>query len=398
VDITRGIELLLPLSAILALFLVSQGCVQTFNGPFSVHLLQPLSDASGNIITQTVQVGPVASQVAIKLLGSNGGGFFNVNSAHPFENPTALSNFIEILAMLLLPTSFCIFYGKMVEEKREGYAIFITMFIIYVSFLALTIWAEIQSTPLFASLNISSIGGNMEGKEVRFGAVFSAMFVTTATGTSTGAVNSMIESFTPLGLLGPLLLMQIGEVAFGGVGCGLHGMITFILIANFIGGLMVGRTPEYLGKKLGPNEMKLVTIIIIIPIVTILIGSAIAVSLSIGQQAISSYSPRGFTEIIYAFTSATQNNGSAMAGINANNPFYNITLAIAMIIGRYLITWFVIGLAGSLVEKKRTPPSAGTLKTYTPLYIGWLIGVIIIVGALSFIPVLVLGPIVEAML
>ena len=398
-DLVKGTEILLLLSSVLAIFLVSQGSVQSFNNPFTVPLLQPVQDSVGNLITQqTIQVGPVASQVAIKILGSNGGGFFNVNGAHPFENPTSLTNFIECLMIVALPASFCITFGLIVENKREGMAIFAAMLVLYVGFLTLTIWAEMQGNPAFVALNIDQTWGNMEGKETRFGSVLSSLYAVTTTATSNGSVNAMMESFTPLGILGPLLLMQLGEVTFGGVGCGLYGMLVFVLVADFIAGLMVGRTPEYLGKKLGPNEMKLVTAIIVVPIVTTLVGAVLAFFVPEAVQAIFSAGPRGFTEVIYAFTSAVANNGSAYAGLSANIPFYNYSLACDMLIGRYIVAWLTLALAGSLVQRKRTPPSAGTLKTASALYVGWLIMVIVLIGVLSFIPALVLGPIVEAML
>ncbi|HME51045.1 MAG TPA: potassium-transporting ATPase subunit KdpA [Candidatus Lokiarchaeia archaeon] len=398
-DLVKGTVILLFLSSILAVFLVSQGCVQTFNSAFTVPLLQPVQDSLGNLITQqTIQVGPVASQVAIKILGSNGGGFFNVNGAHPFENPTAFTNFIECVMIAALPASFCVTFGLMVENKHEGMAIFVAMLILFLGFLILTIWAELHGNPAFAGLNIDQSGGNMEGKEVRFGPVLSSLYAVTTTATSNGSVNAMMESFTPLGVLGPLLLMQLGEIVFGGVGCGLYGMLVFVLVADFIASLMVGRTPEYLGKKLGPKEIKLITVIIVVPIITTLGGAVIAFFVPAAVQVIFSTGPHGFTEVIYAFTSAVANNGSAYAGLGANIPFYNYALAVAMLIGRYLIAVLTLMLAGSFVQRKRSPPSAGTLKTASPLFIGWLIAIILIIGVLSFIPVLVLGPIVEAML
>ncbi len=366
VDLVRSVMILLPLAIILSIILVWQGDPQTFSSAINANLLEPFQTATQTIMTQTIQVGPVASQVAIKLLGSNGGGFFNANSAHPFENPTAFSNFIECLAMLIVPASLCITFGYFVEDRHEGYAIFWTMFILFVGFLGLTMWAEMQ-VPSFLNLpSINASMGNMEGKEVRFGPVMSSLFATITTATSNGSVNAMMESFTPLGSIGPLLLMQIGEITFGGVGCGLYGMLVFVMIANFIAGLMVGRTPEYLGKKLGPTEMKLITIIIIIPIVTILIGSVIAVLSPLGIASISASGPHGFTEVIYAFTSAVANNGSAFAGLNGNTLFYNYALGIAMLIGRYAVAFLTIQLAGALVVHKRVPHSLGTLRTYTP--------------------------------
>jgi K+-transporting ATPase ATPase A chain len=403
-DILRATGMLLVVSSIIAVFMISQGSPQTLGGPLNVNLLQPVRDAAGNLIShQTIQVGPVASQAAIKVLGSNGGGFFNANGAHPFENPTPLTDFVLCVMIIAFPASFCFTFGKMVHDDgegsaKEGTAIFIAMLVLFVGFLVLTIWAELRGNPLLAPLNIDQSWGNMEGKEVRFGSMLSSLYATAATATSNGSVIAAMESFTPLGSLGPLLLMQLGEVAFGGVGCGLYGMLHFVLLAGFIAGLMVGRTPEYLGKKLGPREMKQVTIVILLPIVTILTGAAIAILVPAAVQAISSPGPHGFTELIYAFTSAVANNGSAFAGLSADIPFYNFALAIAMLVGRFAIAWFTLKLAGLLAERKRTPSSAGTLNTHSMLYIGWVIAVIIIVGVLSFIPVLILGPIAEAMI
>jgi K+-transporting ATPase ATPase A chain len=397
-DMFRGTEILLLLSSIMTVFLISQGCPQTLGGPFTVPMLQPLYNSSGNLISQTIQVGPVASQTAIQILGSNGGGFFNANCAQPFANPSPFSCLVELLGIIVVPASLCVTFGYMVKDQREGMAIFAAMLILYITFCILVIWAEMQGNPLFQFLNVNQAWGNMEGKETRFGTVLSALFNTSTTATSNGSVIAAMESFTPLGLLGPLLLMQMGEIVFGGVGCGLYGMLTFVLAANFIAGLMIGRTPEYLGKKLGSREIKFVTILILLPIVAILVGCSVALLDPNAVQSIFNSGPRGFTEILYAFTSCIANNGSALAGLNANTPFFNIILGIEMFVGRYPVAWITLALAGSLAESKITPPSAGTLKTYTPLYIGWLIGVIVIVGVLSFIPVLILGPIVEAML
>ena len=402
VDMTRATLILLPLAFILALFLVSQGAPQTLDGPIQAHLVQSVTDNNGNLISmQTIPAGPVASQEAIKMLGTNGGGFFNTNSAHPFENPTPLSNLFENLGLLIIPVGLCLVFGNMVKDRRQGLAILIAMVLIFAVFLGFAIWAEQAGNPNLTSLGVSQIatdlqpGGNMEGKELRFGVVPSCLFATSTTATSCGAVNSMHDSFTPLGGMVPLFLMQFGEVVFGGVGSGLYGMLAFVLIAVFVAGLMIGRMPDYLGKKIGPYEMKMCTIIILIPIVTILIGVAIAVMIPEGRSAVSNPGPHGFTEILYAFSSAANNNGSAFAGLAANSLFYNLALAIAMLLGRFPVAVLTLALAGSLAAKKAVPVSPGTLPTHTPLFISWLIGVIVLIGALSFFLSLALGPIVE---
>ena len=405
VDMTRATLILLPLSFILALLLVSQGVPQTFNGPIAGHLVQSVTDYGGNLVTtQTIPVGPVASQEAIKMLGTNGGGFFNANSAHPFENPTPLSNLMEILGLLLIPVSLVLVFGNMVKDRRQGIAILVAMALIFAVFLGFCIWAESNGNPSLTNMGVSQTftaiqpGGNMEGKEVRFGVVPSALFATATTATGCGAVNSMHDSFTSLGGAVPLFLIQFGEVVFGGVGSGLYGMLVFVIIAVFIAGLMIGRMPDYLGKKIGPYEMKLCTIIILIPIVTILIGTAIAVMIPEGRAGVLNPGPHGFTEILYAFSSAAGNNGSAFAGLSANSLFFNIALAIAMLIGRYPVAVLSLALAGALAEKKSVPVSPGTLPTHTALFISWLIGVVTLIGALSFFLTLVLGPIVESLL
>jgi K+-transporting ATPase ATPase A chain len=404
-DVTRATLILLPLSFILALFLVSQGTVQTLDGPISAQLLQPVTDSAGNLVTvQTIPVGPVASQEAIKLLGTNGGGFFNANSAHPFENPTPLTNLIEILALLAIPAGLCFTFGSMIKDRRQGVALFVAMIVIFAAFLGFAVWAEEGGNPTLSHLGVSQIateyqpGGNMEGKELRFGVVPSCTFAVATTATSCGAVDSMHDSYTPLGGLSPLIMMQFGEVVFGGVGSGLYGMLVFVLIAVFVAGLMIGRMPDYLGKKIGPYEMKLCTIIILLPIVLVLIGAAIAVMLPEGRAGPLNPGPHGFTEILYAFTSAANNNGSAFAGLNASTRFYNVVLAIVMLLGRYPIIVLTLALAGSLSMKKIVPPSPGSLPTHTPLFISWLIGVIVLLGALSYFLTLALGPIVEFLL
>ena len=404
VDITRSIlYILLPLSLIAALTLVSQGVVQTFSPDTTVTLLQPTTDANGNAVTeQVLAVGPAASQIAIKQLGTNGGGFFNVNSAHPFENSTPFSNFLEMLSILMIPAALCYTFGKMVGDTRQGWAILIAMTIILVAFLGLAVWAEQGGNPAFTKMGIDQAqtdinpGGNMEGKEVRNGIVNSALWATATTAASNGSVNSMHDSFMPLGGLVPLFMMQLGEIIFGGVGSGLYGMLAFVIVAVFISGLMVGRTPEYLGKKIEAFEMKMASLMLLIPILLAKVGTAIAVVAPAGLATIwNTGGPHGFSEVLYAFSSAANNNGSAFAGLGANNPFYNTVLGVCMFFARYWLIVPVLAIAGSLVQKKKVPVSAGTLPTHTPLFVAWLIGVIMIVGALSFIPALALGPIVE---
>ncbi|MBP6180128.1 MAG: potassium-transporting ATPase subunit KdpA [Anaerolineales bacterium] len=395
VDMTRSvIYILLPLSLVLALALVSQGVVQTFSEYKSITSVQ-----SGE--TQLIAVGPAASQVAIKQLGTNGGGFFNANSAHPLENPTPFSNFLEMLSILLIPAALCYTYGKMVGDTRQGWALLAVMTMVLVALLSVAIWVEQGGNPMFARLGIDQTqsatnpGGNMEGKEVRFGIVNSVLWATVTTAASNGSVNAMHDSFMPLGGLVPMWLMQLGEIIYGGVGSGLYGMLAFVIIAVFVSGLMVGRTPEYLGKKIEAYEMKMASIIILIPVMVVLLGTAVALMTEAGRATIFNPSAHGFSEVLYAFSSAGNNNGSAFAGLGANTPFYNIALGIAMFIARYWLAIPVLAIAGSLANKKKVPASAGTLPTHTPLFIAWVIGVIIIVGALSFLPALALGPIVE---
>jgi K+-transporting ATPase ATPase A chain len=404
VDLTRStLYILLPLAFVLALALVSQGAVQTFAPYKTVALLQPTTDANGKAVTeQVLAVGPAASQIAIKELGTNGGGFFNVNSAHPFENPTPFSDFLEMLAILLISGALCYTYGKMVGDTRQGWAILVTMTIIMVAFLALAVWAEQGGNPAFSAMGVDQTqsninpGGNMEGKEARFGIANSALWATITTSASNGSVNSMHDSFMPLGGLVPLFLIQLGEIIFGGVGSGLYGILAFVIVAVFIAGLMVGRTPEYLGKKIESFEMKMASLILLIPILMAKVGTAIAVVSPAGLATIwNTGGPHGFSEVLYAFSSAAGNNGSAFAGLGANTPFYNTALGIVMYFSRYWLAVPALAIAGSLVKKKKVPASAGTLPTHTPLFVAWLIGVIMIVGALSFIPALSLGPIVE---
>jgi K+-transporting ATPase ATPase A chain len=398
----RSVMILLPISIILALMLVSQGTVQTLQGPVTVPLLDPVRDAQGALITtQTIPLGPAASQIAIKQLGVNGGGFFNANSAHPFENPTPFSNFIEIIAILLIPAALCYSFGRMAGAGRKGVSILIAMTLIFVPLLGLAIWTELGGNPALAGRGIDQTisdlqpGGNMEGKEIRFGIMSSALFSVVTTSASCGAVNSMHDSFTPAGGLVQLLMMQFGEVVYGGIGSGLYGMLVFVIIAMFIAGLMVGRTPEYLGKKIEPREMTIATIIILIPIFLILIGSAVAVLVDPGRTAVLNPGPHGFSEILYAFTSATQNNGSAFGGLSANSLFYNLLTAVCMFIGRFATAILTLALAGSLVVKKIVPAGEGTLSDHRPLFIIWLVFVVLIIGVLSFLPALALGPIVE---
>lgn len=395
VDLIRTVfYILLPLSIILALLLVTQGVVQSFQPA----IISQTVDQTPGVVSQTIPLGPAASQIAIKQLGTNGGGFFNVNSAHPFENPTPFSNFLEMLAILLIPAALTYTFGKMVGDTRQGWALFAAMTIILVLMISIAISAESQGNPMFTSMGVDQSAGNMEGKEVRFGVVNSSIWATVTTAASNGSVNAMHDSFSPLGGLVPLWMMLLGEVVFGGVGSGLYGMLAFVVIAVFVAGLMVGRTPEYLGKKIEIHEMKMAALIVLIPVVTVLFGTAIALTSSSGTATIFNAGPQGFSEVLYAFASAGNNNGSAFAGLGANTNFYNIGLGIAMLFARYALIVPVLAMAGSLAEKKIVPTSSGTLPSHTPLFIGWLIGVIIIVGALSFLPALALGPIVQQLM
>ena len=423
VDLTRSIlYILLPLSLVYSMLLVSQGVVQTFSEYKTVTLTQaisydnpkldekgnPLKDAKGNQMTEKVQVkeqvialGLAASQIAIKQLGTNGGGFFNVNSAHPFENPTPLSNFLEVLAILLIPAALCITFGKMIGDMRQGWALLSAMFIVFITITLLCAWSEQHGNPHLTALGVDQQasrlqpGGNMEGKEVRFGIVNSVLWATATTAASNGSVNSMHDSFTPLGGLFPMWLIQLGEVIFGGVGSGLYGMLIFAIITVFVAGLMVGRTPEYLGKKIEIFEMKMASIAILIVNGLVKLGTAIAVSTKAGVSGILNPGPHGFSEILYAFSSAANNNGSAFAGLNVNTSFYNFILGFSMFIGRFWVIIPVLAIAGSLANKKQVPAGLGTLPTYTPLFVTLLIGVILIIGALTFMPSLALGPIAE---
>ncbi len=372
VDLVRStLYVLLPASALLAVLLMSQGVIQNLHSYITVAETQ-----------QVLPMGPAASQVAIKQLGTNGGGFFNVNSAHPFENPTPLSNFAECLALLLIPAALCYTFGCLVKDRRQGWALLAAMFLIFVPFLLLTVHAE---------------QNNMEGKELRFGTANSALWAVATTAASNGSVNSMHDSFTPLGELAPFFLMQCGEVVFGGVGSGLYGLIVFVIIAVFLAGLMVGRTPEYLGKKIEAFEMQMASIAILAPPLCVLVGTAIAVTMPMGLSGLQEHGPHGFSEILYAFSSMGNNNGSAFAGYGANNPLVNLSGGIAMLIARYWVALAVLAIAGSFARKKIIPTSAGTLPTHTPLFIVMLAGTVLIVGALAFIPALALGPIVEVL-
>ncbi|MBL8828921.1 MAG: potassium-transporting ATPase subunit KdpA [Planctomycetaceae bacterium] len=406
VDLLRGtLYVLVPLSLVLAVALVSQGVVQTFDSYHEVALLQPTTDAEGKAVTtQTIAVGPVASQVAIKQLGTNGGGFFNVNSAHPLENPTPLSNLLQVLSILLIPAALCFTFGEMVGDRRQGWAVLAAMMLIFVPLLVVTTIAEQTGNSRLAQLGVEQAasdrqaGGNMEGKEARFGIVNSTLWAVATTAASNGSVNSMHDSFTPLGGLVPMWLMQLGEVIFGGVGSGLYGMLMFAIVAVFLSGLMVGRTPEYLGKKIGAFEMKMASLAILFPCAMVLVGTAVAVVAPSGRETIFNPGPHGFSEVLYAVSSASNNNGSAFAGLGANTPFYNALLGLAMLVGRFWVMLPVLAIAGSLAAKKNVPAGPGTLPTHTPLFVVLLVAVVIVVGALSFFPALALGPIVEHLL
>jgi potassium-transporting ATPase potassium-binding subunit len=423
VDLTRStVYILLPLSLLLAVVLMSQGVVQTFAPYKTVELVEPVTadtsvtdasgapvvDAAGKPVTkstvvteQTLPLGPAASQIAIKQLGTNGGGFFNVNSAHPYENPTPLANFLEVLSILLIGAALCYTFGRMVKDTRQGWALLAAMLVIFVPLVVADIAAEQAGNPRLEALGLdtsasdSQAGGNMEGKETRFGITNSGLWAVATTSASNGSVNSMHDSFTPLGGMIPMWLMQLGEVVFGGVGSGLYGMLMFAIVAVFIAGLMVGRTPEYLGKKLESFEIKMASLAILIPPALVLIGAAIASVLPVGVSSVANPGVHGFSEILYAFSSASNNNGSAFAGISANTPFYNAALGVVMWLARYWLMIPVLGIAGSLAAKRATAVTAGTLPTHTPLFIGWLVGVVLMIGALTFVPALALGPIVE---
>lgn len=403
VDLTRSIiYILLPLSLVMALLLVSQGVVQTLESPARVQLLENTKGEGGHAISrQEIPLGPAASQIAIKQLGTNGGGFFNANSAHPLENPTPLSNFMEMLAILLIPAALCITFGRMLEDSKQGWALLAAMMVILIPLLVVCLFNEQIGNISFVKMNVDQTastlqsGGNMEGKEVRLGVANSALWAILTTAASNGSVNAMLDSFTPLGGLAPLLLIQLGEIIFGGVGSGLYGMLMFVLITVFVAGLMVGRTPEYLGKKIEAFEVKMASLVILIPATVVLIGTAVAVVIKPGLTGISNAGPHGFSEILYAFSSAANNNGSAFAGLNANTIFYNTILGCSMLIGRFCLMLPVLATAGSLAHKNIVPASAGTLPTHTPLFVFFLVAVIMLVGALTFIPALALGPIAE---
>ncbi|HAL15335.1 MAG TPA: potassium-transporting ATPase subunit KdpA [Anaerolineaceae bacterium] len=395
VDLTRGmLYILLPLSIVIALLLAALGTVQTLTSSTTIRLLEGGGE-------QVIALGPAASQVAIKHLGTNGGGFFNANSAHPFENPTPLANLILMLAETSIPAALSYTYGRMIGNTRQGWAVLAAMMIILVGFSGVAYSAEAAGNPRLASLGVDQIpsglqpGGNMEGKELRFGVAPSALFASITTATSSGAVNSMHDSFTPLGGMVPLVLMQLGEVALGGVGSGLYGMLVFVLVAVFVAGLMVGRTPEYLGKKIEPFEMKMAALLILIMPILVLGLTALAVSLDAARASISNPGPHGFSQILYAFTSQGNNNGSAFGGLGGNTLFFNYTGALAMFIARFWLIFPTLALAGSLAAKKKVPSGAGTLPTTSPLFIGWTILIILLVGALNFLPALALGPIIE---
>lgn len=403
VDLTRGtLYVLTPLAFVLALALVSQGVVQSFAGAREVALLEPTVDASGApVAVQSVPLGPAASQIAIKQLGTNGGGFFGVNSAHPLENPTPLSNFLQVLAILIIPAALCYTYGVLVRDVRQGWALLATMALIFVPLLIACAAAEQSGNPRLAAAGADQQasaeqgGGNMEGKEVRFGAVSSALWAAATTAASNGSVNSMHDSFTPLGGLVPMWLMQLGEVVFGGVGSGLYGLLIFALVTVFVAGLMIGRTPEYLGKKIEAFEMKMAALVILNPPLLVLGGTALCVSTEAGRAAVTNPGPHGFSQVLYALSSAGNNNGSAFAGLGVNNVFYNTLLGLAMFASRYWLIVPVLAAAGSLAGKKQTPAGAGTLPTHTPLFVAMTAGIVVLVGALTFVPALALGPIVE---
>jgi potassium-transporting ATPase potassium-binding subunit len=405
VDLTRStLYILLPLSIVLSLVLVSQGVIQNFSAYKTVHLVEAAvsSDTTNPLVSeQVLPMGPAASQIAIKQLGTNGGGFFSVNSAHPYENPTPLSNFVEMLSILLIAGALCFTFGRMVGDMRQGWGVIAAMFIILAALFATLNWSEQRGNPRFAGLGAdqasSSVqsGGNMEGKEVRFGVVNSAMWATATTAASNGSVNSMHDSYTPIGGGVGLFMMHLGGGVFGGVGSGLYGMVVFVVFAGFFAGLLGGRTPEYLWHKIETYEMKMASLLILIMPLTVLFLTALALLTDTGRATIYNPGAHGFSEVLYLFTSQGNNNGSAFAGIGANTPFYNLWGGIAMIIGRYWLAVPTLALAGALASKKLVPATEGTLPTHTPLFVGWLIAVVIIVGALNFIPALALGPIVE---
>ncbi|HEX2010317.1 MAG TPA: potassium-transporting ATPase subunit KdpA [Roseateles sp.] len=420
VDLTRvTLWLLLPISFVYAVFLVGQGVIQNFEPYKTVQTVeatayqapklgadgQPLKDDKGQPVledlksgTQTLAMGPVASQEAIKMLGTNGGGFFNANSAHPYENPTPLANFVQMLSIFLIPAALCFAFGRMVGDRRQGVAILAAMSILFVAGVVATTMAEQAGNPQLTALGLEAGAGNMEGKETRFGINASSLFAVITTAASCGAVNAMHDSMTPIGGLVPLVMMQLGEVVFGGVGTGLYGMLVFAILAVFIAGLMIGRTPEYLGKKIEPYEMKMSSIAILITPIVVLVGTAIAVLSPQGLAGIANPGAHGFSEILYALSSAGNNNGSAFAGLSANTPFYNTLLGFAMWLGRFGVIVPVLAMAGSLGAKKRVPVSAGSMPTHGPLFVVLLIATVLLVGLLNYVPALALGPIVEQLM
>ena len=423
VDLTRvTLWVLLPLAFLIALVQVQQGGIQNFESYQAVTTLepvkyqapklddagQPVTDAAGQPVledkvspTQTLAMGPASSQLAIKMLGTNGGGFFNANSAHPYENPTPLSNFIQMLAIFLIPAALCFVFGRMVGDTRQGWTIFTAMGVLFIAGVVAATAFEAQGNPQFAALGVdqsataSQAGGNMEGKETRFGMADSALFAAITTAASCGAVNGMHDSFTPLGGMVPLVNMQLGEVIFGGTGTGLYGMLVFAILAVFIAGLMIGRTPEYLGKKIEAHEMKMASMAILVTPLLVLVGTAVAVMADAGRVGVANPGAHGFTEILYAFTSAANNNGSAFAGLSANTPFYNVMLAIAMWFGRFGVIVPVLAIAGSLASKKRLAVTGGTMPTHGALFVTLLIGTVLLVGLLNYVPSLALGPVAE---
>ena len=410
---------LLPLSFVFAIFLVGQGVIQNFDRHAEVRTVeaitysqprlgadgQPVLDAKGQPLTeeahtqtQTLAMGPVASQEAIKMLGTNGGGFFNANSAHPYENPTPWSNFAQMLAIFLIPAGLCFAFGRVVGDIRQGWAILAAMTVIFVAAVLVTTWAEQAGNPLLAALGVDPSAGNLEGKDLRFGIAASSLFAVVTTAASCGAVIAMHDSLTPVGGLVTLVMMQLGEVVFGGVGSGLYGMLVFAVLAVFIAGLMIGRTPEYLGKKIEVHEMKLSSIAILVTPLLVLLGTAVAVSAAAGKAGIANPGAHGFSEILYAFSSAANNNGSAFAGLSANTPFYNAMLGVAMWLGRFGVIVPVLAIAGSLARKPRLAVTSGTLPTHGPLFVVLLIGTVLLVGLLNYVPALALGPVVEQLI
>jgi K+-transporting ATPase ATPase A chain len=423
VDLTRAtMWILLPISLVYGVFLIQQGVVQNFQPYQDAHTVevvryqepkldtdgQPLKSPLGEVVMedkqtdiQSLAMGPVASQEAIKMLGTNGGGFFNANSAHPYENPSALSNFVQMLSIFLIPAALCFTFGQMVSDQRQGWSVLAAMVVLFVAGAAATMLAEQAGNPQLSPLGVNQAptaaqaGGNMEGKEVRFGINGSALFATITTDASCGAVNAMHDAFTPLGGMVPLVNMQLGEVVFGGVGTGLYGMLVFAILAVFISGLMIGRTPEYLGKKIESYDMKMTSMAILVTPLLVLTGTAVALMVDAGRAGIANPGVHGFTEVLYAFTSAANNNGSAFAGLSANTPFYNVMLAVAMWFGRFGVIVPVLAIAGSLAAKKRIVATEGTMPTHGMLFVALLIGTVLLVGLLNYVPALALGPVVE---